>query len=64
MSYPTFNLEELALKATMCPRCEARPGEKCQTVGGTRAKYMHEPRYEPLYRAWNDGFEVAGGTHE
>jgi hypothetical protein len=59
-----LDLGELVLKTTMCPRCEARPGEKCVTVSGKPAPFSHNPRWEPVYLAWNRGVEFGREYHQ
>lgn len=49
----------IARESTMCPRCEARPGEPCRTVSGKPVgKYDHSPRVAPLLEAWRNGYRA------
>lgn len=46
-----------ALEHLMCPRCEARPGDQCATVTGSRASTLHSSRVDPLRAAYAAGYE-------
>lgn len=49
-------LQGAALRATVCPRCEAKTGEPCRTLSG-RKTAMHSPRWAPLAWAYYQGVE-------
>lgn len=49
---PEVAVEVLA----MCPRCEARPGEMCETVTGKPASVPHASRGAFGFGQWEKGF--------
>ena len=45
-------LQDMAKAQTVCPRCEAKPGETCKTVPAGKSTSMHTSRWEPLAQAY------------
>lgn len=45
-------LQDMAKAQTICPRCEAKPGETCKTVPAGKSTAMHTSRWEPLGQAY------------
>jgi hypothetical protein len=43
---------------SMCPRCEARPGEMCTTISGKPAGVPHSSRGALGYVEWGKGYRA------
>ena len=55
-------LDQLAIQYMVCPRCEARPGEECETLSGEEAHRTHSSRVKPLALAYNKGLTANAST--
>lgn len=49
-----YDFDVEAVKRLVCPRCEAKPTERCRTVSG-RVTETHTSRWEPLAEAFAAG---------
>lgn len=49
-----YDAEQVAVATLICPRCEARPGDGCESLSGAKAK-THTSRYQPLLDAYEAG---------
>ena len=61
------DLETIAVEQTVCPSCDARPGEPCRTRRDTLARVTHAPRMDPLREAFAVGYDEGyegGRSHD
>lgn len=40
----------------VCPRCEAKPGQRCTTINGSPTVEPHVSRWNPLATAYGNGY--------
>jgi hypothetical protein len=52
-------LQVVAQDRVVCPRCEAKPGEECESLSGDEARQMHTSRVQPLMQAYVMGHDDA-----
>lgn len=55
-------LSDLARETTICPFCQAAPGEQCRTSSGLRSQFLHSARERPVMRAWGMGVREGEDT--
>jgi hypothetical protein len=57
-------LEKLAIQYTVCPRCEAKPGDECASLAGAEARETHSSRIKPIKLAYTMGISYGHALTE